>query len=192
MSMSILVCYATGEGQTAKVARHVAETLRAAGHDPTVLDVGNVSDPLDLESYDGVLLGASIHVGTHQDELVRFAREHRETLATRPNGFVQVCMSAASDDPERAADAHRYVDEFREATGWDPDLVGVFAGAFRFSQYGLFKRRFMKRIAADATGDTDTARDYEYTDWDAVTAFAEEFAALVDGDADADSVEAIS
>ncbi|MFB6354044.1 MAG: protoporphyrinogen oxidase, partial [Halobacteriales archaeon] len=34
-------------------------------------------------------------------------------------------------------------------------------------------------IAADATGDTDTSRDYEYTDWDAVERFAASFAELV-------------
>lgn len=180
MSRSILVCYATGEGQTAKVAAHVADTLRATGHDPTVFDLDDAPRDLDVSSYDGVLLGASIHLGKHQDAMVQFARENHERLATMPSGFFEVCISAASDDPERQAEARRYVDEFREATGWTPDVVGVFGGAFRFTQYGFLKRRLMKRIAADATGDTDTSRDFEYTDWDAVTAFAEEFAALVD------------
>ena len=39
----------------------------------------------------------------------------------------------------------------------------------------------MKRIAKDATGDTDTSRDYEYTDWAEVEAFANDFAAFVEG-----------
>jgi menaquinone-dependent protoporphyrinogen oxidase len=39
----------------------------------------------------------------------------------------------------------------------------------------------MKRIARDATGDTDTGRDYEYTDWAEVAAFANDFAAFVEG-----------
>jgi menaquinone-dependent protoporphyrinogen oxidase len=34
----------------------------------------------------------------------------------------------------------------------------------------------MKRIATMAGRDTDTSRDYEYTDWDEVARFAEEFA----------------
>ncbi len=33
----------------------------------------------------------------------------------------------------------------------------------------------MKRIAAKAGGDTDTTRDYEYTDWSAVNKFALDF-----------------
>jgi menaquinone-dependent protoporphyrinogen oxidase len=38
----------------------------------------------------------------------------------------------------------------------------------------------MKRIARGATGDTDTSRDYEYTDWDAVETFARDFVAFVE------------
>jgi menaquinone-dependent protoporphyrinogen oxidase len=189
MSKSILVCYATGEGQTAKVATYIGDTLRAAGHDPSVVDLEDAPRDLDVSTYDGVLLGASIHLGKHQDAMVQFTRDHRETLETLPSGFFEVCISAASDDPGRQAEARRYVDEFREATGWAPDTVGIFAGAFRFTQYGFFKRRLLKRIAADATGDTDTSRDFEYTDWDDVTAFAEAFAALVAGGTTADTAE---
>jgi menaquinone-dependent protoporphyrinogen oxidase len=189
MSKSILVCYATGEGQTAKVATHVADTLRATGHAPTVFDLDDAPRDLDVSTYDGVLLGASIHLGKHQDAMVEFARGNRETLDAMPSGFFEVCLSAASDDPERQTEARQYVDEFREATGWDPDLVGIFGGAFRYSEYGFIKRRLMKRIAADSTGDTDTSRDYEYTDWDAVTAFAEAFGALVDAGVEPDAGE---
>jgi menaquinone-dependent protoporphyrinogen oxidase len=35
----------------------------------------------------------------------------------------------------------------------------------------------MRFIVRMARGDTDTSRDYEYTDWSAVERFASEFAA---------------
>jgi menaquinone-dependent protoporphyrinogen oxidase len=35
----------------------------------------------------------------------------------------------------------------------------------------------MKRIARKEGGPTDTSRDYEYTDWEAVDRFADAFAA---------------
>ena len=34
----------------------------------------------------------------------------------------------------------------------------------------------MRRIVAKAGGDTDTSRDYEYTDWEALRTFCEQFA----------------
>jgi len=38
----------------------------------------------------------------------------------------------------------------------------------------------MKRVVAKVAGDTDTTRDYEYTDWDDLRAFAREFAGRVE------------
>jgi menaquinone-dependent protoporphyrinogen oxidase len=128
-----------------------------------------------------VIVAGSIHTGSHRPELVAFARREREALSTRPSAFVQVSLSAASDDPERRAEAATYVEEFVAETGWRPDLVGNFAGALRYSEYGFLLRIVMKRIAGSSTGDTDTSRDYEYTDCAAVEAFADDFADLVSG-----------
>jgi menaquinone-dependent protoporphyrinogen oxidase len=40
----------------------------------------------------------------------------------------------------------------------------------------VFKRLLMRMIVGLAGGDTDTARDCEYTDWDAVERFTDAFA----------------
>jgi menaquinone-dependent protoporphyrinogen oxidase len=40
----------------------------------------------------------------------------------------------------------------------------------------------MKRIAKKSGGDTDTSRDYEYTDWAALDRFLEQFAAEIPGE----------
>jgi menaquinone-dependent protoporphyrinogen oxidase len=37
----------------------------------------------------------------------------------------------------------------------------------------------MKRIASASGGDTDTSRDYEYTDWKDLRDFVDRFSALV-------------
>ena len=37
----------------------------------------------------------------------------------------------------------------------------------------------MKRIAKKEGADTDTSRDYEYTDWDAVAEFAKDFSHIL-------------
>jgi menaquinone-dependent protoporphyrinogen oxidase len=178
---SILVLYATSEGQTAKVADRLAGALTERGHETTVVNAAaDPSDP-DPAAFDAVLVGTSIHVGKQQEPIVEFARANRETLAALPTGLFQISLSSATDDPERRAEAAGYVEEFAEKTGWQPDRVGLFGGALRYSKYGFLKRLLMKRIAKDATGDTDTDRDYEYTDWAEVTAFANDFAAFVEG-----------
>ena len=177
---AILIVYGTSEGQTAKVAERLAGTLAERGHDATVVDTGSRADA-DPAEFDGTLVGSSIHVGKQQAGVTGFVTANRDSLAEQPTGLFQLSLSSAADEPERRAAAAGYVDSFVEATGWQPDRVGLFGGALRYSEYGFLKRLVMKRIAREATGDTDTARDYDYTDWGEVEAFANDFAAFVEG-----------
>jgi menaquinone-dependent protoporphyrinogen oxidase len=58
-------------------------------------------------------------------------------------------------------------------------MIKLVAGALRYTKYNFFVRWMMKRIVAAAGGDTDTSRDYEYTDWQDLRAFADRFSAVV-------------
>jgi menaquinone-dependent protoporphyrinogen oxidase len=53
--------------------------------------------------------------------------------------------------------------------------VAVFPGALQYSKYGPLKRLVVRAFAAVAGHDTDTSKDYEYTDWKAVERFAAAF-----------------
>jgi menaquinone-dependent protoporphyrinogen oxidase len=44
-----------------------------------------------------------------------------------------------------------------------------------YTKYNFLKRGLMKSITKKQGGDIDTSRDFIYTDWDAVDAFAREF-----------------
>ncbi|ELY87876.1 flavodoxin/nitric oxide synthase [Natrialba hulunbeirensis JCM 10989] len=183
--LSFLIYYGTGEGQTATVADRIADVLRDRGHDATAINAAEDSGSRDLESFDAVLVGASVHMGTHQSAVSEFVRTEREALASRPTAFFQLSLASAVDDESARADAAEYVDEFLEKTDWQPDRIGLFGGALRYSKYGFLKRLVMKRIAKGATGDSDTSQDYEYTDWHEVEAFTADFAAFVEGRLDA-------
>ena len=156
------------------------ESLGDLGHAAEAVNVRQLPAGLDLGDYDAVLVGASIHLGRPQKRIESFVRDHREALSTLPSGVFQVSLSAAVDDEPHRAEAMGYIDDLIEATGWHPDRVAVFGGALRYSEYGFITRSLMKAIARTATGDTDTSRDYEYTDWEEVRAFAAEFGAFVE------------
>jgi menaquinone-dependent protoporphyrinogen oxidase len=177
---SILVAYGTGEGQTATVASRIADALTEHGHTTDLVDVDDRPDGVDPAVYDAALIGASIHMGAHQQAVTSFLTAHRAELATMPSGVFQLSLSAAIDDDAHRAETMGYVDDLIETTGWHPDRIAVFGGALRYSEYGFITRSLMKSIAKRATGDTDTSRDYEYTDWDEVDRFADEFAGFVD------------
>jgi len=173
---SILILYATVEGQTARIAERVAQKLRARGHAADVHPIDLASPRIESGKYDGVVLGASIHYGHHARGVQSTVRRHRSSLETLPNAFFSVSLSAGGPGARPAA-AKRYLDKFLSKTRWHPHLSATFAGAVQYSKYGRFKRLLMVLFVGAAGGDTDTSRDYEYTDWNAVDEFAETFAA---------------
>ena len=176
---SFLILYGTGEGQTAKIAERIATTIDNRGHETSTIDVRDRPDSFSLEVYDAVVVGASIHVGKHQDEVRDFVTDNRDALSGMPTAFFQVSLSSANE--EKREEAAGYVESFVTETGWHPDRIGQFGGALRFSEYGFLKRLMMKQIAKDLlTVERKSTGDVEFTDWDAVDAFAADVAAFVE------------
>ena len=172
----ILVVFHTSEGQTARIAEHVAAVLRDLGDEVIVHDVAGAPAP---EDYDGVVVGDPIHAVHHSKALTRYLRDHVAALNARPAALFQVSLTSANPDDEHTATAQGLVHELLERTGFDPDIVGLFAGALVYTQYGWLKRRVMRSIARREGGDTDMTHDYEYTDWRAVEQFAHDVDAVV-------------
>lgn len=177
---SFLVLYGTSEGQTSKVTDSVVDALAGRGHAVEAVDVESSSN-INVGVFDAVVVGSSVHLQKHNEAVRDFVAENLGALGEVPTAFFQLSPSSAVDDEERRAETAGYVDSFLEETGWAPDRVGVFGGALRYSKYGFLKRLTMKRLAEEATGETDTSRDYEYTDQDEAEAFTNDFAAFVEG-----------
>lgn len=59
-SRQILIVYGSKYGQTAKIARRIAEIVRARGESATVLDANHMPPALVLTAYDGVIVGGSV------------------------------------------------------------------------------------------------------------------------------------
>ena len=170
---TIYIPYGTTEGQTAKIAAFIADVLQAHGHQATAADIKDAGDAIP-EGCDAVLVGGSVHVGKHEKYVADFVRKNRETLERLPSALFSVSMAAHGDTES----AEEYVEKFEEETGWRPAQVGLFSGAIPYTQYGFIKRLIMKRIAgSQGSTDTDTSRDYVYTEWDGVKQFAEDFLA---------------
>jgi len=187
--MRLAIIYATREGQTRKVAEHVSGTLAARGHDVDTVDARAVGDAFSLAGFDGVLLAASVHLGKHEKELVRFVQRHRDALAALPCAFLSVSGSAATAaaptaTPEvrarAAAEADAVLARFYNETGWTPMRALPVAGAMLYSKYNFLVRFVMRGIAKRNGAVLATSGDHEYTDWDALDSFVASFAALVE------------
>ena len=179
MNPRVLVIYATTDGHTAKVAQAIAATLGLQG---VKVDLGDANgwDP-DPGSYAAVVMAASVHAGGYQRSIRQWARRHAAGLRGMPTAFISVCLAVLNRTPKVDRDLSAILDRFVAQTGWQPGETKAVAGALRYTRYGFLKRWMMRRIVAKQHGDTDTSRDYEYTDWDDLAAFTRRFgsAALV-------------
>jgi menaquinone-dependent protoporphyrinogen oxidase len=169
----ILIVYGTTEGHTGLVANAIAETLTTNGFSVDVSLAGTV-DPAPRD-YAGIVVAASVHGGRYQKPVGEWLRAHAREFGARPTAFISVCLGVLQKDPKVAADLDAIVHRFVDPAGWRPTIVKQVAGALLYSRYGFFKRWIMKGIAGHAGGDTDTSRDYDYTDWSDLEQFAGEF-----------------
>jgi menaquinone-dependent protoporphyrinogen oxidase len=168
----ILIAYGTTEGHTARIAECIADVIRSQGHEADVLDLKQSGNAL-MDPYDAAIVGGSIHMGKHDEHVRNFVRRNRAALERLPSAFFSVSLAAHGD----MENARAYVENFEQETGWRPAQVGFFGGALLYRQYGFLKRLMMKRIVHSKPGNLslDTSRDHEYTEWDEVKRFAEDF-----------------
>jgi menaquinone-dependent protoporphyrinogen oxidase len=178
------VLYATREGHTERIAERISTRLHNRGFEIRIHNVRSLAN-FAMDRYEAVILAASVHAGKHEREMVNFVKQHRNELERLPAAFLSITLSAAGVErtdttPDQharfVADVNTMLDHFFEQTGWHPDLVKPVAGALLYSKYNVLVRFVMKWIAKKAGAETDTSRDYEYTDWAALDRFVDEFA----------------
>jgi len=173
---TILILYTSIEGQTARIAAHMAQTLSQLGHGVELLRAEDRHLALQLSRFDGVIVGASIHYGHHPAFFRALLRRHRTELMNLPSAFFSVSLSGGGPGARPIA-AQRFLDTFQREVGWHAQQTASIGGALQYTKYAAWKRVVMRMIVGYAGGDTDTTRDYEYTDWTAVNEFALAFAA---------------
>ncbi len=176
----VLILYGTTDGHTRKIATAMAGVLTGEGSRVDTFDAKDVASDIRPEDYDGVIVAASIHLGGYQRAVRRWVRDHAEQLNRRRGAFVSVCLGILEQRAEAQREVREIMARFLADSGWSPTQSTTVAGALLYTKYGWLKKWIIRRIVAKAGGDTDTTRDFEYTDWNELRAFARAFAQQVD------------
>lgn len=174
--MRILILFATIEGHTRKIVEHISSALEKAGHDVHAINATQEDAVPAADAFDASIIAAPVHIGTFPAPIRRLVKTNAETLMARPGAFISVSLAAASSERGELDEVADYVEEFSKETGWWPVSIHNAAGALKYTEYDFFRRWMLKRIAGKEGGPTDTSKDYEFTDWDALDRFVVEFA----------------
>lgn len=170
----VLIVYGSGYGQTQKISEFIAERLRERGIETDTLSGNQLPRNLSPESYDGIVVAASVRKMKYQKYIVSFVRNHLRLLQKLPSAFVSVSMAEAGGHFQS-----QWLEKFSGDSGWRPAVFRSFAGALDYRKYNFITRIIMKKIAQKTGMNTDTSANHEYTDWTAVRQFADEFASKI-------------
>lgn len=174
----ILLLYSTVDGHTYKICQRIKTVIEAESpSDEVSVETIDAADDLDLESFDKIVIGASIRYGKHRPAVFRFIEQHLEVLEQRPNAFFTVNVVARKPDKNRPH-SNPYMQKFLQSTPWQPRLLGVFAGKIDYQRYGFLDRNMIRFIMWLTKGPTDPATNIEFTLWSEVDAFAHQVATL--------------
>lgn len=168
----LVIVFASRAGQTEKIARFIAARIEEKA--PRVLVVLHelgyrLGIDEDLDAFDGAIIGGAVYGGFHSSRLERFASKTR-----RPSAFFSVSMSAAAENQTTREGAALYVARFLNRSKLEPVNTATFAGALSYRAYPWPVGPFVRLVARIARWpDLDKTRNYEYTKWDEVAAFAD-------------------
>lgn len=175
MSTLLMLC-STTDGQTARICTRLQEQLQAQGQRVSLLMIEQ-AEAIDPRAFGRIVIGARIRYGHHDRRVLEFVRRHAAALREMPSAFFSVNVVARKPDKNRP-DTNPYVRTFLRRTGWQPDLVGVFAGKLDYPRYGVLDRMIIRFIMLLTDGPTAPDTVCEFTDWKQVEDFGRRLAAL--------------
>ncbi len=166
--MTVLIFFATIEGQTGKIARFVADQARKAGHEVLLVDAADNTAEISFKGVDKVILAASVHERRHPSTFEVFLTAQRKALEAHDTLLLSVSLKAAF--PEGLEEAQDYVTEMNMRTGFTPDTQALVAGAVRTGSYDYFASQVVRHVVLRGQDADVNAGDQEFTDWAALEA----------------------
>jgi len=167
----MLIVYSSHEGHTAKICGKLADSVRQADYEVTVLAVEQVGQ-VDLGKFSKIVVGASIRYGKHSPAILAFIQRNQAMLDSKPNAFFSVNVVARKPE-KNTPETNPYLQKFLRRIDWKPKHLAVFAGKLDYPSYSFFDRWIIRLIMMITHGPTDTRAVIEFTDWQQVDRFAE-------------------
>ena len=162
------VIYSSTDGHTVKICEKIIEIIK---HE-SIISLSSIeeADSLDLESYDFILVGASIRYGNHKANLFSFIKNNLESLNKKDTAFFNVNAVARKED-KNTPTTNPYLIKFLKKVAWKPSLLEVFAGKISYPKYHFFDKHMIRFIMWMSKGPTDSSKVFEFTDWKKVESF---------------------
>ena len=175
MKIKTIIIYSSVDGMTKKICHYIKDILIQNNNLVEIVPINTFDQK--LTEFDNIIIASSIRYGKHNEQIENLIRENAALLNSKKAAFVSVNLVARKVEKSKA-DTNPYVIKFLNAIEWKPKIVGVFAGKLDYKLYSFTDRILIKLIMLMTKGPTSTKTAIEYTDWNKVDEFAQEFAKI--------------
>ncbi|MFN2395820.1 MAG: flavodoxin domain-containing protein [Bacteroidales bacterium] len=135
--MKTAIIYATTHGTTEKVALRIKE-LSGSGN--TFLFNLVEGSPFDLNTFDNIIIGGSIHAGMLQKRVKDFCKQHTLELLQKPLGLYLCGMN----EPEYEQQLKKNFPEILRQHAIAKKTLG---GEFLFDKMNFFQKLIVKKVS---------------------------------------------
>ena len=135
--MKTLIVYASKHGCAKKAAEKMAQ---AFGNDTEVNDIRNLIR-IDLEDFDRVIIGGSIHAGRIQSQIKTFVQRNLNLLLEKQLGLY-ICHMEEGDGAMK-----ELTDNFPDQLIDHATATGLFGGEFDFEKMNIIEKFIVKKVA---------------------------------------------
>jgi menaquinone-dependent protoporphyrinogen oxidase len=165
----IIIIYSTTDGHTKKICQRLQQVAEGQEHQVSVVSIDDVAT-IDWDSYDKIVIGASIRYGKHNQKVYDFIQTNQQLLDSKPNAFFSVNVVARKPEKNQP-DTNPYLKKFLRQIAWKPKNLAVFAGKIDYKLYTFWDRNMIRLIMWITKGPTDPSTNIEFTDWNQVDSF---------------------
>ncbi|NOC47056.1 flavodoxin domain-containing protein [Ruegeria sp. HKCCD7559] len=171
--MTVLIVFATVEGQTEKIARFISGVAKNAGFNTKLINTDEMPGHVSIDDVVKVVLLAPVHERRHPESFEAFVASNRDTLRKRKSLVLSIGLKAAfASGREEARD---YLNEMLMRTGFEPSATALVAGAVKPENYGYFEREILKHVVLLGRKIDPQDGVREFTDWDELTSIVIDF-----------------
>ena len=135
--MKFLIAYSTKHGCTEKCADKLKNKLTG---EIELLNLKN-SSKIDLNDYETIIIGGSIHAGQIQKKVKIFCLDNLNMLKEKKIGLFICCMKEGKEATTEFNEA------FPEELIKHASAIGIFGGEFNFKKMNLIERFIVNKIA---------------------------------------------
>ncbi|MCG6189152.1 flavodoxin domain-containing protein [Maribellus maritimus] len=135
--MKTLISYSTSHGCTENTARELKEHL---GGEVQLANLKDNPNP-ELEKFDRIIIGGSIHAGQIQKRVKDFCAKNMDELKAKELGLFICCMEEGENAQKQLRNA--FPEELHEVA----KSTAIFGGEFDFEKMNFFEKMVVKKVA---------------------------------------------